>query len=57
VEVIRQLWNQIAEHVTRGGKTVEQEDGRLLRIACFAVENLKTVNEESLEGDRGRIHK
>jgi hypothetical protein len=56
MEVARQLRNQIAKHVARGGKAMEQKHGWLLRITRFAIENLKAVHEVRLIGYRGRIH-
>jgi hypothetical protein len=46
---IRQKWNQVVELLRRGGKTVQQDDGRFRRITGLAVEDLKVRNIGALE--------
>ena len=51
--IVRQLRNQIAKHMARGGKAVEQQQGGLLWITGHAIENLEAVNQYGLEVDGG----
>ncbi len=56
VKVLRQLRDQITEHVARGGKAVQKENGRLLWITDFPVENLESIHGHGFEGDVCCIH-
>ena len=47
---IRQTRNEVVELVRRGGKTVQQDDGRLRRLPGLAVEEPKARNVGGLEG-------
>jgi len=44
MEIVRQLWDQVAKHVTGSGKAVQEENGRLLGIAYLPIENLESIN-------------
>jgi hypothetical protein len=42
--------------VTGGGKSVQEENGRLLGIAYLPIENLESINSNGFEGDFVYIH-
>jgi hypothetical protein len=42
--------------VTGSREAVQEKNGRLLRIAGFAVENLEPINGDGFEGEFGCIH-
>jgi hypothetical protein len=52
----RQLRNEIAEHVTRGGKAMKQYNDRLSLIAGFAVEKFESINGHGSVKDFVCIH-
>ena len=57
VEIIRELRNQIAEHVARRGKAVQEQDDGFLCMAGLAIENFEAVHERGFEGDVACIHR
>jgi hypothetical protein len=54
--MVCQLRDQIAEHVARSGKAMEQKDGGFLRIASLPVKNLEAVDGQGFEGDFVYFH-
>ena len=46
---IRQTRNEVVELVRRGGKTVQQDDGRLRRVPGLAVEETEARNVGGLD--------
>jgi hypothetical protein len=51
-----QFRDQVAKHVARGWKPVQQKNRRILRITGLTIKDFETVNLCGLIGDRWRIH-
>jgi len=56
MEVLGQQRDQIPEHVARGGKAVQQQDGGLGRIAGPAMEDAEITYARGVIADGGREH-
>ena len=56
MEIISQLRDQVTKHVAGSGEAVQKENGRLLWITDFPVENLESIHGHGFEGDVGCIH-
>ena len=52
MDMWRQQGNQVAEHVRRGGKAMQQQDGRRGWRPCFAVKDVEPIHIAPPVADR-----
>src|SRR5436305_13181019 len=57
VVTIGERWNQVAEHMGRGWKSMQQEHDRRIRRPSLAVENIDAVNDLRAMMRHGRWRK